>query len=228
MRRILFALVLVLGLPLAAAAQPDPQPGGGTNRADISAGTTAQQTTASTVQSILSAMATDAVGDDPAPNEGPLILGYASNAPPTAVSADGDAARYWVSRTGAMQIAYRDPCASPSVVKSFIEVSSTADEILVPLTSGQTIYVCGFVGRGTGSTTPTFRFLSGTGTACGTSTDVLTGTMPVVATTGNTIEWPAGGSTMFAASVSEDLCIDVGGTSPDIQGVLTYVKQVAQ
>ena len=68
-------------------------------------GTLTGVTTVGTVTTITTAnLAADDVHDGVAGTTGVMIAGFASSATPTGVSADGDAARLWVSRSGAVII----------------------------------------------------------------------------------------------------------------------------
>jgi ribosomal protein S5 len=51
----------------------------------------------------------------------------------------------------------------------------------------------------------------------------LTGTMAIVTT--STVTLSAGGNTVITAPASQGLCLVAGGTTPSIQGVLSYVQQ---
>lgn len=116
-----------------------------------------------------------------------------------------------------------DPCQTSGVVKSSVVVNVTADAQLIALSGSTTIYVCGFSVSIAG-TAPTFRLISGTGSVCATG---LTGRTGAYAPLTGTY-MPAGGAfTMTATAAGEALCMDVEGTSPSVQGVLTYVQQVA-
>lgn len=127
-----------------------------------------------------------------------------------------------VDATGDLILADTDPCASSGVPKVSVVLDVTADAIVVALTAGQTIHVCGWAAT-IGGTAPTYRFQSGTGVACATSVDQLSGVF--APTVGSANFMGNGGATVLKAMAAEDLCIDVGGTTPSVQGVLTYVKQ---
>ncbi len=120
------------------------------------------------------------------------------------------------------QIDRTDPCQSSAFIKTHVALDVTVDAIVVALTSGQTTHVCGWAAT-LGGTTPTLRWLSGTGAACATSQDILSGTF--LPTVGSFLAAGLGGQTVLRATLSEDLCADVGGTTPSLQGVLTYVKR---
>lgn len=117
-----------------------------------------------------------------------------------------------------------DPCANPSVAKSsaVVNISGAAGTTQLVAVSGTTsVYACGFQATVVG-TTPTVLFEYGTSTDC-TGTHALTGTMAIVTT--STVNLGFGGSTVFKAPASQGLCLVAGGTTPSIQGVLTYVQQ---
>ena len=115
-----------------------------------------------------------------------------------------------------------DPCQTSGRTKSAVVVAVTDDAQLVALSGSTIIYVCGFSVTVTG-TTPTFRLISGTGTVCATG---LTGRTGAYAPLPGTYMQGGGGSaTLLATAAGEALCIDVEGTSPSVQGVLTYIRQ---
>ena len=133
----------------------------------------------------------------------------------TGVGATGTGVQRFVAATN-------DPCQSSGIAKSSVVISATADAELVAFTTGQTVFACGW-SLTMGGTAPTYRFVYGTGTTCATGLIPLTGTY--APTVGSYNAMTGGGATIVAAAVSNALCIDVGGTTPDAQGVLTYVKQ---
>ena len=117
-----------------------------------------------------------------------------------------------------------DACANPSVAKSSVAVniSGTAGTTELVAPSGtKAVSACYFVATVVG-TAPTILFEYGTSTAC-TGTTALTGTMAIPTTTILTMH--AGGDTVFQTPASQGLCLVAGGTTPSIQGVLTYVQQ---
>lgn len=160
---------------------------------------------------------------------GNLVVGTGSNSIGTVVLGAGSAAVGTIAlgagsaSVGTVNLSTADPCQAANVVKSSAVINVTTDAELVALTSGQTIYVCGYE-MTVGGTAPTYRFVYGTGTTCATGLTGLTGTyLPVVGADDSY----GPGSTVFATIASNALCMDTGGTSPSAQGVLTYVKQVA-
>lgn len=113
-----------------------------------------------------------------------------------------------------------DPCVSEA--KLSVAVDGTADAVVVTGKANDEIYVCGFSIHLDG-TTPTLRFVHGSGTTCQTGTTALTGAYSPTAAllTGN------GYGTQFKApahATAQDLCIDIGGTA-DFEGYITYVRK---
>lgn len=115
-----------------------------------------------------------------------------------------------------------DPCGATGVAKSSVAIAATADAELVALSGSTVIYVCGFNFTLNG-TTPTARFQTGTGATCATGTVQETGVM--APTVGLNLLSAGGGYTVFSGAAGAALCINVGGTTPSAQGVLTYVQQ---
>lgn len=115
-----------------------------------------------------------------------------------------------------------DPCQSVSKAKSSIALEATADAELIAPSGSTVIYVCGWTAT-VGGTTPSYRFQTGTGTTCGTGTVNETGVMVPSAT--SPLASHGGEATVFSGAAGAALCIDVGGTTPSVQGVLTYVQQ---
>ncbi len=115
-----------------------------------------------------------------------------------------------------------DPCLNPGAAKSSaaMNIGSATTTQLVALQSGQTVYVCNtsFSYSVAGSA----QFEYGTGTNCGTGTTTLTGAIVTTANEFLSIGW---GGTVFKAASSNALCVVTTGTSPSMQGVLTYVQQ---
>ena len=126
--------------------------------------------------------------------------------------------------TGVQRVvtANNDPCQTSGTAKSSVVVAVTADAQLIAASGSTIIYVCGFSVSIAG-TTPTMRFIYGTGTVCATGLTALTGTYAPL--TGSMILGGNGGATVFATTASQALCVDTEGTSPSVQGILTYVQQ---
>jgi hypothetical protein len=118
-----------------------------------------------------------------------------------------------------------DPCGSWGVIKTSkaVNISTAVTTSIVGVSGSTAVFVCGFHLETVSGTTPTFQFEYGTGAACGTGTTVLTGTYTGAAL--QTFFYGGGEMTLFQAPASNGLCIVSGGTTPNIQGVVTYVQQ---
>ena len=126
------------------------------------------------------------------------------------------------ANVGTVNLSTTDPCMAPNVTKLAVVIAATADAELVALSGTELIYVCGWSVTVAG-TTPTYRLISGTGTTCATGTIGETGIYATLANAES--DGPNYGGTVLAGAAGAALCIDVGGTSPSIQGVLSYVQQ---
>lgn len=117
-----------------------------------------------------------------------------------------------------------NPCQSVSFPKStaVVNISATGTTALVAAVTGKKIYFCDFRATVTG-TTPTLLFLTGTQTTnpCDTSAANLTGTF--APTTGSLLSlgMPGGIGTTITSGA---LCATAGGTTPSVQGVISYVQ----
>jgi hypothetical protein len=114
-----------------------------------------------------------------------------------------------------------DPCQSSAVAKQSVTVniSAAGTTQFVGISGTLSIYVCGFYASAAG-TSPSLQFEYGGGTTC-TSPTALTGV--ILASTTVPLEL-ASGLTNFKAPSGTGLCGVAGGTTPNLQGVLTYVQ----
>ena len=128
-----------------------------------------------------------------------------------------------VTSTGAVEVSFStvDPCQSSGTAKSSVAVSATADTELVAISGSTVVYVCGFSLNAAAGTAPSFRLTYGTGAVCATGTVGLTG---VYLQSLNGTASYGGGATIGKTIAGQALCIDVGGTTPDIRGIVTYVQ----
>lgn len=128
-----------------------------------------------------------------------------------------------VTAGGALEISLSttDPCQSSGTAKSSVAISATADAELVAISGSTVIYVCGFSANAAGGTAPSFRFVYGTGATCATGLTALTGAY--LQSLNGTVNYTPG-ATAFKTPAGNALCIDVGGTTPDIRGVISYVQ----
>lgn len=116
-----------------------------------------------------------------------------------------------------------DPCASAAIDKSSFSVAiSTATTTVVQAGSaGKRVYVCAFTIIWTSGATPTVQFEVGTGGTCATPT-VKTGAMALPVTSGQGLIVGAG-HTLFSGAAGQDMCVLSAGTTPTINGWVTFV-----
>ena len=114
-----------------------------------------------------------------------------------------------------------DPCQSKSVTKSSVVLNVTTSAQVIAASGSTIIYVCGFT-MTVGGTAPTYQFQYGTGSVCATGLTNLTGKFAPTVGSFNSYN---PGMTAFPTTASQALCVATGGTTPSVQGVLTYVQQ---
>jgi hypothetical protein len=123
-----------------------------------------------------------------------------------------------------------DPCLSSFIPKSSAAISqaSATTTQLVALSTGKSIYVCGFVLdiQGSATTVGSLQFESGTGSNCASTVTALTGVMPgnINASVPTVIQSPSDG-TGFSTPASTELCVVSAGTTVGITGYVSYVQQ---
>lgn len=113
-------------------------------------------------------------------------------------------------------------CTNSVVINS----TSAATTQLVALSAGTQVHVCGFLVNQVGAATaPTFKFVQGTGTNCGTGTADLTGVITGAATAGvpATVAFGNGQGAILRTAVGGALCITTTTTEPQ-RGVLLYAQ----
>ena len=90
---------------------------------------------------------------------------------------------------------------------------------MVAASANQVIQVCAFI-FDLGGTNPTAEFDYGTqtSTACDTGTTALTGAMTASKVTEGPLDF-------FTTPAGNQLCLNLGGTSPTAVGVITYVQK---
>ena len=123
--------------------------------------------------------------------------------------------------SGPVASAATDPCQSNGVAKSSVALNVTASAEIIAASGATAIYACGWSAT-IGGTTPTYKFHYGTGSVCATGTTDLTG---VFAPTVGSFSAYNPGMTAFKTTASQALCVTTGGTSPSVQGVLTYIQK---
>lgn len=123
--------------------------------------------------------------------------------------------------TAVPSFAQHDPCQSNMVAKTSVVVNVTTSAQVIAALGATRIYVCGWTATVNG-TAPSFKFIYGTGAVCVTGSTDLTGTfLPTVGSSSN--YFPA--MTAFRTPASQALCMTTGGTTPSVQGVLTFVQR---
>lgn len=101
-----------------------------------------------------------------------------------------------------------------------ISTASSGNTELVALTSGETVYVCGYMVVGAGAVD--VQFIYGTGTACATGETDLTGAMSIAGAGGGMAESSAFWRGMKGAA-SNAFCIELSA-AVQVSGVLYYTK----
>ncbi len=122
----------------------------------------------------------------------------------------------------------RSPAAEAQVVggaplvcdtTASISISSSGNNEIVALTSGQTIRVCHYVFVAAG--TVSVKWTRGTGTACGTGTADLTGAMDLVANAG--VSTGSGVGTIIESTSGNALCLNLSA-AVGVRGHVRYSK----
>ena len=136
-----------------------------------------------------------------------------------------DRARSGVGVTGIgvqrVVLADNDPCQTSGRAKSSVVLNVTTSAQVIAASGSTIIYICGFTAT-VGGTAPTYQFVYGTGSVCATVQVTLSG---VFAPTVGSFNTYSPGMTAFSTIASQALCILTGGTTPSVQGVLTYIQQ---
>jgi hypothetical protein len=105
------------------------------------------------------------------------------------------------------------------------QASATTTEV-VALTSGQSIYISGFILSSVGAAgPPTIKFVYGTGANCGSGTTDLTPVFTGSTTAGDiaVFSYGNGAAYVLKVPVSNALCVTSTTTSPQ-RGLVTYKK----
>ncbi len=115
-----------------------------------------------------------------------------------------------------------NPCMNPgsTLVSTSNATSGNSAVEIVPLVSGQKIYICSLSVTGVSGTTPTFSLVQGTGSNCGSSQTVV-----LHAFTSTAGALFAFANPVAAGIVSEALCYLDTGTTPIQNYQMTYVQQ---
>lgn len=178
-----------------------------------------------TMASILSAMNQDADKEQPSIGSGPELHAELDDVSTDVTGLDeGDAGTLRIDTLRRLRVVGAD-CADPAAVSSVVISTTSTQSELVSLTSGQIVFVCGF--QLTSVADVTAQFVYGTGSACDTGENNLTGAYQLNAASGagiRGISAPNSGSVQFKGAASNALCLELSsGVQTD--GYLTYVKR---
>jgi hypothetical protein len=108
-------------------------------------------------------------------------------------------------------------CNPKDAVTLPVSVSTSGNNELVALTSGQTVYVCDMVLVARGAVEA--QFIYGTGTACATGETNMSGPMSLIANTGFSNS-PTG---RFKTATANALCLELSA-AVQVDGYITYRK----
>jgi hypothetical protein len=113
--------------------------------------------------------------------------------------------------------AQADPCQHTGSAHRSISIGTAASSLeLVPAVAGQVIFVCQYSWSNSSAGSASLAY--GTGTNCGTGTTFVTGYY-----VGNvSVGW---GGVIAQTPIANALCVAAGGTTPSVNGVLTYVQE---
>lgn len=131
-------------------------------------------------------------------------------------------------QTGTLE-ATGNPCSDPRNPTSSvaINIAAAGTSGLVNLSGTQIIYVCGFTVTAGAGTNPSFQLEYGsTNGTCVGGTTTLTGAMATGVTVSTTVPGPIFTySVPLKTAAGNALCAVAGGTTPNFQGVLTFIQQ---
>jgi hypothetical protein len=119
-----------------------------------------------------------------------------------------------------------DPCQTQQRFSAPVNISTATTTNVVSAVAGEGIYVCGeLLNVSTLSATIKFEYGTTVSTACDTGATALTG---VIATPAASPSSPyiaqTSGFTLFQVPAGNQLCIVTTGTTPGVQGYVTYVQ----
>jgi hypothetical protein len=148
-----------------------------------------------------------------------LVLNYNSN------NGTGNyTLTYFFNKPGTViQTTGVDPCQSTSVAKQTAAINIVAagtSQVVAP-NSNTTVFVCGYQVSVSG-TTPTLQWEFATPANCASGVTFATG---AIAPTSGSVLTISPGSTVMKGTSGQGFCAVTGGTSPSIQGFLTFVQQ---
>jgi len=105
-----------------------------------------------------------------------------------------------------------------------VNISTATTTSIIAVSGSTTPYICGFSIYVVSGTLPSFQFEYGTGASC-TSPTVLTGTYGGIAgAIGEHIVAGGAFGYIFKGAASSGICILSGGTTPNLQGFVSYTQ----
>jgi hypothetical protein len=119
------------------------------------------------------------------------------------------------------ELSARSPAtqAGSNQIAAFLNMTTATTTEIVPLTSGEVVYVTALNFLANGTTT--VKFVKGTGTNCGTGTTDLTPTYNLTAQTG--MVYGSGVGVVMPVTAGNALCV-VNGSAVNLQVMVTYIK----
>ena len=102
-----------------------------------------------------------------------------------------------------------------------VAASATTTQVIA-LAASEKIYVMGYNFTLSGTTSPTAKFVYGTGTNCGSGTTALTGLYAAASNSFVQVNSSAVNGPQFIVPAGNALCITTGGTAPSAGGVVTF------
>ncbi len=107
-----------------------------------------------------------------------------------------------------------------------VNITTATTTGIVAVSGSTAVYVCTYNLYIVSGTTPGFQFVAGTGSNCATVTQTFSGTFGgTAAAVGENFPASGGGvSPIFWGPASSGFCIVSSGTTPDIQGYITYAQ----
>ena len=130
----------------------------------------------------------------------------------------------------AVTITGGDPCQGATAPKKSVPINASAagTQTLVLGLLGHSIFVCGYNFTIAGSTSATAQLEYGTNAACVAGTTALSGAWAGNAVTASSDPvhiLAGGGYSVATVPVNDFLCLVAGGTTPSVQGILTFIQQ---
>jgi hypothetical protein len=119
-----------------------------------------------------------------------------------------------------------DPCNTQQRLSAPVNVATATTTNVVTAVAGEGIYVCGqYMNVSTASATVKWEYGTTTSTACDTGATAITGVMATPASTPASPYFvQTSNFTLFSVPAGNQLCIVTTGTTPGVQGYVTFVQ----